>query len=353
MPHKIEGEKVTASVQTVADLGEWNLIQRIQQLLPAMSGRDVILGIGDDSAILRLDDHRALLITCDIQVQNQHFRLQQISPYQLGRRAMAVNLSDIAAMGGRPTYALVSLGFSADFAASSFDALIGGLRDQLAEFSAQIIGGNLSRTRHDLIIDITLLGEAPIQQALTRSGAQAGDRIFVTGTLGESAAGFYVLEHYGTNYPAEFEPLVRKHLQPIPRLTAGQLIAQSGFATSMTDISDGLAADLDHICSASGVGAEIDEDRLPRPDRIDQVATRSGQSIRTLLLHRGEDYELLFTLRPETPTTVVNSIVQSSGVPLTEIGRMVPKEAGMDLISHDRQRLALHPEGWNHFKESE
>lgn len=353
MPDKIEGEKVTASVQTVADLGEWNLIQRIQQLLPAMSGRDVILGIGDDAAILRLDDHRTMLITCDIQVQNQHFRLQQISPYQLGRRAIAVNLSDIAAMGGRPTYALVSLGFPADLPTITFDELIRGLRDQLADFSAHIIGGNLSRTRQDLLIDITLLGEAPRGQVLTRSGARPGDRIFVTGRLGESAAGFYVLEHYGTNYPAEFEPLVRKHLQPIPRVTTGQLIAQSGFATSMTDISDGLASDLDHICSASGVGAEIDEARLPQPDRIEQVAARSGHSVRTLLLHCGEDYELLFTLRPETPTSVVNSIVQSSGVPLTEIGRIVPKEAGMDLISHDRQRLSLHPEGWNHFKKSE
>ncbi|MDZ7264044.1 MAG: thiamine-phosphate kinase [candidate division KSB1 bacterium] len=340
-------------MESVANIGEWNLIRRIQNMLPAIENPEVMVGIGDDAAVLRLDDRRSLLLTCDIQVENQHFRLRQISPYQLGRRAMAVNLSDIAAMGGQPTLALVSLGFPPDFPAASFDALISGLRDQLAEFSAHIIGGNLSRTSKELIIDITLLGEAPIHQVLTRSGARAGDRIFVTGRLGESAAGWQALEKFGPNCPREFEPLVQKHLQPIPRIAAGRLIAQSGFATSMIDISDGLASDLHHICSASGVGAEIYQDQLPIPQNIELIAALSSLPVPTLVLHRGEDYELLFTLRPDTPIAVVNSIIQTSGVSITEVGRILPKEAGLHLISPDRQSQALQPTGWNHFRKDE
>lgn len=340
-------------METVADIGEWNLIHRIQTMLPPIERHDVLVGIGDDTAVLRLDDQRALLMTCDIQVENQHFRRQQISPYQLGRRAMAVNLSDIAAMGGQPTFALVSLGLPDDFPATSFEALISGLRDQLAEFSAHIIGGNLSKTSHDLIIDITLLGESPVQQVLTRSGARPGDRIFVTGRLGASGAGFYLLEKYGKNYPREFDPLVQKHLQPTPRVDAGRLIAQSGFATSMIDISDGLASDLYQICSNSGVGAEIHWHRLPMADGIDQAATQLAQSVETLVLHSGEDYELLFTLRPETPATIVDSIAQSIAVPIAEIGCILTREAGYDLISTDRGRVSLRPTGWNHFRKSE
>ncbi|HEX9971295.1 MAG TPA: thiamine-phosphate kinase, partial [bacterium] len=230
--------------KTVADIGEFGLIDRIQKILPKANHKDLVVGIGDDTAVIRIDEHRAMVITCDIQVENQHFRFKNISPFQLGRRAMAVNLSDIAAMGGQPTFALVSLGFPKSFPLSNFDELFRGMKDQLAEFSAQIIGGNLSNTEKDLIIDITLMGEISLIQLLTRSGARHGDRIFVTGKLGESGAGFYVLEEYGKDCPKEFNALVQKHLQPIPRIAAGQRIVQSGFATAMIDVSDGIASDL-------------------------------------------------------------------------------------------------------------
>lgn len=335
--------------QTVADIGEFGLIDRIQKIVPKAEHKDLMLGIGDDTAVIRIDDHRAMVITCDIQVENQHFRLKNISAYQLGRRAMAVNLSDIASMGAQPTFALVSLGFPKSFPLADFDDLFRGMKDQLAEFSAHIIGGNLSNSESELIIDITMMGEIASHQVLTRSSARPGDRIFVTGNPGESSAGFYVLEKFGKNYPAEFAALVQKHLQPIPRIDAGKRIAQSGFATAMIDTSDGIAGDLNHICVMSKVGAEIYQEKLPVPEGIHKVASISGKSVSHLSLHSGEDYELLFTLKPETPDAIIHSVAKETGVTITEIGKILTKESGYRLIDLNERRVPIQPTGWDHF----
>ncbi len=335
--------------KTVSDIGEFGLIDRIQKMLPEVEHRDVIVGIGDDTAVIRVDENRALLITCDIQVEDQHFRLKNISPYQLGRRAMAVNLSDIAAMGGKPTFALVSLGFPKSFPLSDFEDLIKGMRDQLSEFSAVIIGGNLSNTESKMVIDLTLMGDVVHSQFLTRGGAKPGDRIFVTGNLGVSGVGFYVLEKYGKNYPPEFDDLVKKHLQPIPRIHIGQRIAQSGFATAMIDISDGIASDLYHIYTMSGVGAEIDQNKLPLPDNIYRVVSQTGKSPLHLALHSGEDYELLFTTKSDTPDSLFDVLTSETGVPITEIGRILPQNKGYYLIDNQGKRCPLQPKGWDHF----
>jgi thiamine-monophosphate kinase len=345
----MKGKDVKNKFQTVADIGEFGMIDRIQKILPKTDHQDLIIGIGDDTAVIRIDEHRAMVITCDIQVENQHFRLKNISSYQLGRRAMAVNLSDIAAMGAQPTFALVSLGFPKSFPLSDFDDLFRGMKDQLTEFSAHIIGGNLSNTEKDLIIDITLMGEVALDRILTRSGARPGDRIFVTGNLGESGAGFYVLEKYGKKYPDEFAAVVQKHLQPVPRIEAGRQIAQSGFATAMIDISDGIASDLNHICVMSKVGVEIYQEKLPLPDRIHNVASVTGKSVLNLALHSGEDYELLFTLRPETPDSIIHFLSRNSGIAMTEIGKIMTKESGYHLIDLNGRQVPIQPKGWDHF----
>lgn len=337
--------------KTVADIGEFGLIDRIQTILPEMDRKEVIIGIGDDTAVIRLDENRALLITCDIQVEDQHFRLKYLSPYQLGRRAMAVNLSDIAAMGGKPTFSLVSLGFPKSFVLSDFEDLFKGMRDALAEFSGFIIGGNLSNTEDKLVIDITLMGEVACDKFLARCGAKKGDRIFVTGDVGSAGAGFHILEKFGENYPKEFEALVQKHLQPTPRIEIGQRIAQSGFATSMIDVSDGIASDLNHICTMSNVGAEIYERNLPLVEGIHKVASLTGKSVLTLTLHSGEDYELLFTLKSETPESVIKSINEKSGVQIVEIGRIISKQSGYYLIDKENEKVAIRPRGWDHFSQ--
>lgn len=334
----------------VGEIGEFTLIDRIRNLLPSSRDKDLLIGIGDDTAVIRMDTRRALLLTCDIQVEGRHFRFDRITPYQLGRRAMAVNLSDIAAMGGRPTYALVSLGVPGSFPVTSYDRLFEGMRDELQSHRACIVGGNLARTEDVLVVDITLLGETDLSRVLTRGGARPGDRIFVTGVLGASGAGFQALEAFGKRCPRRYKDLVNRHVSPAPRVGLGQRIARSGIASAMIDLSDGVASDLFHVCTRSGVGAEIDEDRLPLPRHIGEIAERSGRSVVDLALHSGEDYELLFTARPGTSPKTIRSIAGDSGIPITEIGRIVWKDQGYSLIDSRGDKTPLTPSGWDHFR---
>ncbi len=338
--------------KSVGAIGEFSLIERIRNILPAGGNKDLLVDIGDDAAVIRIGKRRAMLLTCDIQVEGRHFRFDHITPYQLGRRSMAVNLSDIGAMGGKPTYALVSLGLPATFPVKSCDRLFEGMRDELQPHRARIVGGNLARTNDGLIVDITLLGEAASSRVLTRGGARVGDRVFVTGNLGASGAGFQVLAAFGKNFPRRYKHLVNSHVLPTPRVELGQKIARAGVATAMIDISDGVAGDLFHICTRSGVGAEIHEDRLPLPERIGEIAERSGKTVRDLALHSGEDYELLFTSPPRVPVKKVQSVTGESGVPVTEIGRIVRRDDGYSLVDSRGRKTPLAPAGWNHFRET-
>ena len=334
----------------VGETGEFTLIDRIKKILPAAGKKDLLVDIGDDTAVIRMDKRRALLLTCDIQVEGRHFRFEHITPYQLGRRAMAVNLSDIAAMGGTPTYALVSLGLPAAFPVGSYDRLFEGMRDELQPHRARIVGGNLAQTRDFLIVDVTLLGEADLSRVLTRGGARPGDRIFVSGELGSSGAGFQVLAMFGKKFPARFKDFVKSHLLPTPRVDLGRRIAHSGVATSMIDLSDGVASDLFHICTRSGVGAEIHENRLPLPENLGEIAEETGKSVLDLALHSGEDYELLFTTPFRIPAEKVRSVAGRSGVPVTEIGNIVRREDGCRLVDSRGRRTPLAPTGWDHFR---
>jgi thiamine-monophosphate kinase len=334
----------------VGEIGEFPLIDRIRKILPAAENKDLLVDIGDDTAAIRVDARRAILLTCDIQVEGRHFRFDHITPYQLGRRSMAVNVSDIAAMGGKPTYALVSLGVPAAFPVASYDRLFEGMRDELQSHRAQIVGGNLAQTKDCLIVDITLLGEAGLSRILTRGGARVGDRIFVTGKVGASGAGLQVLTIFGRRFPGKYRNLVTRHLLPTPRITAGQRIARAGVATAMIDLSDGVAGDLFHICTRSGVGAEIHEDRLPLPEHIGEIAQKSGKSVMDLALHSGEDYELLFTVPRRVSVGKVRSVTGDSGVPVTEIGTIVGREEGYCLVDSRGKKTRLTPVGWDHFR---
>jgi thiamine-monophosphate kinase len=336
--------------KSVGAIGEFPLIERIRNILPAAGNKDLLVDIGDDTAVVRIGKGRALLVTCDIQVEGRHFRFDHITPYQLGRRSMAANLSDIGAMGGKPTYALVSLGLPAAFPVKSYDRLFEGMRDELQPHRARIVGGNLARTEDCLIVDITLLGEAASSRVLTRGGARVGDRIFVTGKLGASGAGFQVLAAFGKRFPGRYKHLVQSHVLPTPRVELGQKIARADVATAMIDISDGVAGDLFHICTRSGVGAEIREDRLPLPERIGEIAERSGKSVVELALHSGEDYELLFTSPRRVSVKKVQFVAGKSGIPVTEIGRIVRRDDGYSLVDSRGRKTPLSPAGWNHFR---
>jgi thiamine monophosphate kinase len=227
--------------KTVGETGEFNLIDRIRKILPVSRDKDLIVDIGDDTAVVRLDGKRALLLTCDIQVEGRHFLFDRTTPYRVGRRSMAVNLSDIASMGGKPTYALVSLGLPAELPVETFDRLFEGMRDEMLAHGAYVIGGNLARTREELVVDVTLLGEVELSRVLTRGGARPGDRIFVTGTLGASGAGMEALKLYGKKVPGKYRELADRHVLPVPRVEMGRRISRSGVASAMIDLSDGVA----------------------------------------------------------------------------------------------------------------
>lgn len=334
----------------VGEIGEFTLIDRIRKILPVSGNKDLLVDIGDDTAVVRIDDRRALLLTCDIQVENRHFRFDRTTPYRLGRRAMAVNLSDIASMGGKPTYALVSLGLPAAFPVASFDRLFQGMRDEMLQHRAYVIGGNLARTREELVVDVTLLGEVPLSRVVTRGGARPGDRIFVTGALGASGAGFQAMRLFGGNVPRKYGAMVKRHVLPAPRVELGQRISAAGVASAMIDLSDGVASDLFHVCKRSGVGALIREDRLPLPRHIGEIAQASGKSVRDLSLHSGEDYELLFTVPPGVSARKIRNLPGGTGVPVTEIGTIVERREGYCLVDPSGRKTPLAAVGWDHFR---
>lgn len=337
---------------TVGTAGEFNLVARLRAICAATTSPDTIIGIGDDTAVLRLDDREVLLATCDIQIEGTHFRFDTISPYQLGRRAIAVNLSDIAAMGGHPTHAFVSLALPSDFPVADFDALFEGMRDMMAAHGASIDGGNLAASGDHLMIDVFLLGRAEKSALRTRAGAHPGDGIYITGSVGASSAGLAVLTKYGSAHPALFRDLVRAHLEPEPRVAAGIALAQSGAVTAMIDISDGLAADLGHVCNSSNAGAEIEYDLIPHRPEIDTVARELNREPAGYVLYGGEDYELLFTVSPEREADIAG-LSATIGLPMTRIGRITGERGRISVLEKNGSAKPLTGTGWDHFRKTD
>lgn len=331
-----------------ADLGEFPLIERLARRLKPPRP-EVVAGIGDDVAVIALTPHRYLLATCDAQVAGVHFRPETCDPYRLGRKVAAVNLSDIAAAGGWPTHFLVSLALPPDTPVSFLEELYDGISDEAARYEADIVGGNLSRSDR-LTIDLTLLGEVAPERLLLRSGARPGDLLLVTGRLGAAAAGLALLSDPSLRREsAEQEALLAAHQTPTPRLREAQAIAAAGGATAMIDVSDGLAADLEHLCDASGVGARLRVDALPIDAPTHRVAEAAGQDAREWALGGGEDYELLFTARPQAVEEIRAAVRKATGTPVSVIGEILAADAGRALVLPDGHEAPLSPRGWTHF----
>jgi thiamine-monophosphate kinase len=333
--------------------GEFELIAHLTRGLSARP--DVVLGVGDDCALLDLNSDKLLLATCDSQVEGVHFTRQFSSPEQIGRKALAVNLSDIAAMGGEPRYALVSLVLPSDFSRSYLDTLYTGLRHEAAHYSTAIVGGNIASSGKStpLVIDITLLGTVSHGRALTRSGAHSGDTLMVTGNLGDAAAGLYTLLHPDSRYPHEAQELLRAvYRTPQPRMRAGRILSQLGptIVTAMLDISDGLSGDLSHLCARSNVGARIELAHLPLSPSIRSVAASISYDAFSWALHGGEDYELLFSVSPGNAQKVIEAVHAATDVPVTPIGTLLPADAGMRLVYSDGHEEVLEVRSWDHLK---
>ena len=340
--------------ETLADIGEFGLIDRIHELLQkeGVQTPGLTLGIGDDTASFLPHAGYEVLVTCDCMVEGRHYLPQHITPLELGRRAMVLNISDIGAVGGKPLYALVSLGLRSDTRVSDVEAMYHGFVAELNPFEASVIGGNLTKSGDGPFIDITLIGEVEQGKTVRRSTAKVGDAILVTGYPGQSAAGLQLLLHAERLEGLRDHPLVRAYNMPSHRAWEGRAIAKSGCVTAMIDTSDGFLGDLGHICKESAVGAELIQEKLPISEVLRQAAQNLGQNPYDLILKDSDDYELIITCDPDHVGQICSAVSSLSDVPVTEVGRITDMTRQIKLILPDGTQSGIKPAGWDHFTES-
>ena len=323
------------------------------------TGKDVIVGAGDDAGVVKVSGDEYLLATTDALVDGVHFKSALFRPEDVGRKSIAVNVSDIAAMGGRPAYCLVSLVLPKSLDESYKNRLYDGIVQECERYDIQIIGGNVSGGK-ELVVDVFLLGKVASDKVILRSGAKVGDKVLVTGSLGDAAAGLQLLklkEIRGRENDRELRfrtsrndnNLISKQLTPTPRLKEALMIAESGLATSMIDISDGLGQDIGHICDSSGVGVRIYEDRLLIGEGVVEVAERMGKKPLELVLLGGEDYELCFTASEKHVEKIKSAIESKTKTLVSVVGEILEKEVGRLLVLRNGEVVPLLDTGWDHF----
>jgi thiamine-monophosphate kinase len=308
---------------------------------------EVILGIGDDCAALALSGTDYLLWTVDTLVEGVHFDLAYTTLTQLGWKSLAVNLSDIAAMGGVPHHALLSLGWPPNRERGLALEFAAGLAQAAREYGVAVIGGDTVASPSGITVTVTLIGQVPASQMLRRSTAQVGDLIFVTGPLGEAAAGLTILRQGLALAQDLKETLVEAQLLPRPQLAAGRLLAQEGLATALIDTSDGVATDLYHICQASGVGARLKASAVPVSPRVQSAAPDLGRDPLTLALTGGEDYLLLFTSPPESVARLAQVFLKAGLPAPLPLGRIVPGDRV--ILETSAGDMDISGKGYDHF----
>ena len=324
------------------------MLSRFRALATAALTEGALLGPGDDTAILRLPPGRVALFTCDMMVEQIHFRREWATPWQWGWKAMAQNLSDIAAMGGEPGFAVASVALPGEAPQGAAEGISEGLIAAASRYGASLVGGDLVGSPGPIVIDVSLLGWVEEDLALRRRGARPGDRLLVTGALGASAAGLHALQHKlrDNDDPALREALAA-HCEPQPRLAAGRAIACSRAATAMMDLSDGLADDVPRLCAESGVGARLHLAQVPVAEACQSVAARLGLDALSLATSGGEDYELLFTCPPQAVAIVRAAVAEATGLPVAEVGEITAEPAIIALDREDRP-VPLR-KGFDHF----
>jgi len=300
------------------------------------TGAQIVAGIGDDCAVLRIPARHDTLVTTDFSLEGVHFRREWHPPEVVGRRCLTRGLSDIAAMGGEPIAAFLSLALPTSLPQQWVDGFLKGLLNLADEFKVTLAGGDISQSRQGILADIIVVGSVPRGKAILRSEARPGDGIYVTGELGGSSAALSLLylrprkKLKARDFPA--------HFFPNPRIETGRILREKAIASSMIDISDGLSTDLTHICEESGVGAEVWQEAVPRAS----IGRPAREVSLETALHGGEDYELLFTSCRRVPGKI-------AGVTITPIGRITRKKKVMLADSHGSLKEFL-PKGWEHFR---
>ncbi len=327
------------------DAGEDRIVETIRRIVPNRV-RDVVVGIGDDAAVLEGPPGRHLVLTVDGLVEGVHFR-RAWAAADVGYKALAVAVSDVAAMGGVPRHAVVSVVAPPDLPLRWVEDLYRGLGEAGEEFAVGVVGGNLARTDGPVVVDVAVLGEVEPELCLRRGGARPGDAVVVTGTLGRSRGGLLVLER-GVRDP-RWEPLVRAHLRPRPRLAEARIVALSRTASAMMDISDGLAVDLTRMCAASGVGVRLDASAVPVDPDLAALADRLGEDPLALALAGGEDYELLAAVPAESAPALAQRLRDETGTAAAVVGVFTPPDDGRTVRREGAWR-PLEAAGWDHYR---
>jgi thiamine-monophosphate kinase len=327
-------------------IGEFGFINRIS----AHPTPDRILcGIGDDCAVIAQSDSQVRLVTTDMMVENVHF-FTDTPPEGLGQKLLAVNISDICAMGGTPTDAVISISVPINHDLGYLERFYNGLYACADRFDVAIVGGDTTSSNCCLILSLSISGHMDPAHVCYRSGAKKGDQIYVSGTLGDSAGGLALVRDPIKMSQTDRTHLLRRFHRPEPRLRLGQLLSKTGAITAMMDVSDGIASDLRHICQQSGVSARVLASALPFSEMFLRFCERSQKDPVQVALSGGEDYELLFTVSPNR-CNEVESLVRGPDFPqVTRIGQITDKTCDLAILGPDGSKSLLGPGGYDHFR---
>ena len=333
------------------ELGEFGLLKKLSGQFKSTHPR-VIKGIGDDTSVTVQDETKYLLCTTDTLVEDIHFSLKHTSSYNLGKKAVSISLSDIAAMGGAPTFLLTSIILPASTPVDFINLLYKGIKERADEFAVALVGGNTSASPEKIVITTIMLGEVPKDQVIFRKGASAGDVVYVTGRLGDSSLGLKIWKEKDDKIITDpfLKDAMLAHIDPFPRVREGRKLAEKKLATSMIDISDGLISELRHITEESMVGAKIWLDKIPISTALKRWLVDHPADI-TLSLSGGEDYELLFTA-PKANTHMIENLAKELGIPITQIGEIVPQEYGISVLDDKGGVFQPPSNGFEHWKSS-
>jgi len=318
----------------------------IEEIKPKKSYQSTLVtGIGDDAAIYKSNKGMNQIICADTMVEEIHFSKRTMSPFQIGYKALAVNISDIAAMGGNPTFYLVSIAIPEGWSQEDLVSIYKGMESLAAEYQVDLIGGDTVSTHHSLLISVTVIGEVENDKLLLRSNAKAGDIVFVTGTLGDSAAGLELLLKHGNTYKftSDEEYLTLRHQFPSPRIANGRFLATFD-RVSLNDISDGIASEANEIAEASNVSIILNEDLLPLSSQLKKY---NQELAIELALFGGEDFELIGTMSEGDWRTIPPEMKEG----FTIVGKVIEStESPKVLLKKDDEFIHLEKKGYNHFK---
>jgi thiamine-monophosphate kinase len=329
------------------EIGEFGFIERIKPWFSNLV-QETQMGIGDDCAIIPINDEEDLLVTTDLLLEDVHFLRSAITPKQLGYKSLAVNLSDIAAMGGNPVGSFLSIAIPSDIDVEYLDAFIKGYHELSAKYNTPLLGGDTTKSMKHLAINVCIIGKCPKGKARKRSMALADDAVCVTGYLGDSAGGLQVILNKLKPSP-HCTYLLNKHRLPEPLLSEGQFLATFSEVHAMMDISDGIASDLNHILNASSVAANINLDWLPISEQLASVTKKQGWDAIELAVGGGEDYELLLTVAADKLVTIQKEFLTKFNKPLIQIGTIIQKSPCIKWFIGGEE-VNINKKGFNHFQ---